>query len=193
MKTTYFDSRAMQTRIARFKSIPSQKNDALAKHGIPVEAMEMIAAKDIMYYLGPKNSVAGASGGTAPAVDGQPGLSVYVVKCPPGQGPMLHAHQRTHETFFCLDGRWEVRWNDDGSDSAILEPYDMIAVPVNVSRAFRNVSEREAHLLVMIQGDPNDMTDVAYAPAVGAELVNRHGPQAKAGFEKIGVTFDAGV
>jgi uncharacterized RmlC-like cupin family protein len=183
----------MEKQIVRFHDVPSLKSGALERYEIPVEAMEMIAAKDIRYYLGPMNALAAAGSGTGPAVGGTPGLSVYVVECPPGNGPMLHAHMRTRETFFCVDGRFEVRYGDRGEHRTELSPLDMIAVPTGVSRAFKNISQASAHLLVIIQGDPNDMTDIAYAPDVGKEVVRLFGPDAKSGFEKTGITFDAGV
>ncbi|WP_066270015.1 cupin domain-containing protein [Hydrogenophaga palleronii] len=100
---------------------------------------------------------------------------------------------RTRETFFCVDGRFEVRYGGPGKHRTELVPMDMIAVPTGVSRAFKNVSQAPAHLLVIIQGDPNDMADIAYAPEVGEEVVRQFGPGAKSGFEKTGITFDAGV
>lgn len=193
MKTTPITPEQMERRIARYAQVPSQKSGSLEKYDIPVEAMEMIAAKDIRYYLGPVEATSAAGGGTRPAVEGTPGLSVFVVECPPGNGPMLHAHMRTRESFFCIDGRFEVRYGDQGEHRTELAPLDMIAVPTGVTRAFRNIADRPAHLLVIIQGDPNDMTDIAYAPEVGVELVEKFGAKAKSGFERTGITFDAGV
>ena len=69
----------------------------------------------------------------------------------------------------------------------------MVAVPPGVTRKFRNVSDQDGHLFVMIQGDPKQMGDIQYTPAIGEELVRRFGPEAKSGFEKVGVHFTAGV
>ena len=94
--------------------------------------------------------------------------------------------------FFCVDGRFEITYGDAGEHAIVLEPRDMVAVPPGVTRKFKNVSDQDAHLLVMIQGDANQMGDILYTPEIGEEIVRRFGPGAKAGFEKTGIAFTAG-
>ncbi|MEI8268115.1 MAG: cupin domain-containing protein, partial [Betaproteobacteria bacterium] len=128
----------MEAHIARFARMKPKSRRYAEQAGIPAEAFEMIAAKNIFLLMAPE----GAGGANAsPAVKGAPGLTVNVCECPPGNGPMLHAHQSTRETFFCLRGRFEVRWGDQGELSTMLEEFDMIAVPPGVSRAFTNVGD----------------------------------------------------
>ena len=193
MKTKTVTPEEFEKCVARFSKVTPQKHDAAAQTGIPVEASEMVAAKEIRYYMGPAGSSTAVSGGTMPAVEGFPGMSVYLVACPPGNGPMLHAHMHTLESFFCVDGRFEITYGDHGENAIVLEPRDMVAVPPGVTRKFKNVSDQDAHLLVMIQGDPNQMGDILYTPDIGEEIVRRFGPGAKAGFEKTGIAFTAGV
>ena len=59
----------------------------------------MLTAKKLYSLLAPGN--ADGSHQFA-AAEGPPGLSITIAECPPGNGPMLHAHMNTHEIFFCL-------------------------------------------------------------------------------------------
>jgi uncharacterized RmlC-like cupin family protein len=191
MKTVTPSEIEMEARIARFAALQPKSRRYAEQSGIPAEAFEMIAAKNIYLLMAPE----GAGGANAmPAVSGAPGLTVNICECPPGNGPMLHAHQRTRETFLCLRGRFEVRWGDRGEQRTTLEEFDMIAVPPNVSRAFTNVGDATAYLLVMIQGGNDDLSDVAYAPEVGDEIARRYGAEVKQRFETtLGWNFKAGV
>jgi uncharacterized RmlC-like cupin family protein len=181
----------MEARIPRFARLEPKSRRYAERSGIPAEAFEMVAARHIYLLMAPE-----AAGGAnaAPAVRGAPGLTVNVCACPPGNGPMLHAHERTRETFFCLRGRFEVRWGDRGEHMTLLDEFDMVAVPPRVTRAFRKVGEDTAYLLVMIQGGNDDLNDVAYSPEVGKQIVQRFGPEVKERFETVlGWNFRAGV
>jgi uncharacterized RmlC-like cupin family protein len=191
MRTESWTPEQMATRIARFAALQPKSRRYAQASGIPAEAFEMIAAKHIYLLM----AAAGAGGANAaPAVTGAPGLTVNLCECPPGNGPMLHVHQRTRETFLCLDGRFEVRWGDVGEHRTTLERFDLIAVPPKVSRAFTNVGETTAYLLVMIQGGDEELNDVAYAPAVGDAIRQRFGADVLRRFEEVlGWNFRAGV
>lgn len=187
MKTRQVTPAEMERHIARFAKLQPQKAE-YEKRGIPTAAFEMLAAKTIYLLMAPE----GEQGSTAsPAVTGQPGLTVNIVRCPPGNGPLLHAHMHTQENFMALSGRWEVRWGDAGEHATILEPFDLIAVPKGTGRQFRNVGKDDALLLVLIQGE-EALNDIYYAPEVGEELVRRFGSDTKAAFEKIGFSFEMG-
>jgi quercetin dioxygenase-like cupin family protein len=112
--------------------------------------------------------------------------------CPPGQGPGLHSHRQTYETFTVLQGEFEVSWNDAGDESARLRRFDTISFPPGVCRAFRNVGSGEGILQVIITGGVHDMTDIAFSPTAKREIeAVRTGLAAE--FEKVGFTFNAGV
>jgi uncharacterized RmlC-like cupin family protein len=106
---------------------------------------------------------------------------------------MLHAHQTTCETFFCLNGRFSVKWGDDGEHEIFLDPYDMIAVPPRVVRNFTNVSDADAMLLVLIQGDRDRFQDVEMRPQDGAAIAARFGDEVFHNLEKAGLRFTAGL
>ena len=56
-----------------------------------------------------------------------------IAKCPPNQGPGLHNHQATFETFTVLKGKFLIAWNDDGSEEIILNELDTISIPPGVA------------------------------------------------------------
>jgi hypothetical protein len=90
-----------------------------------------------------------------------------------------------------MKGRFEVRWNDDGSGRAVLELYDTVSFPPGVCRAFRNIGEEEGILQVIITGGVHDMTDIDFSEKAKAEIeAVRAGLAAE--FEKVGFTFTAG-
>ena len=90
-----------------------------------------------------------------------------------------------------MKGRFEVRWNDDGSGSAILELYDTVSFPPGVCRAFRNVGNEEGILQVIITGGVHDMTDIDFSQQA-KEQIEAVRPGLSAEFEKAGFTFTAG-
>jgi uncharacterized RmlC-like cupin family protein len=189
MKTVTPTPQEMERCIARFRTLRPKSRRYAEQSGIPAEAFEMIAAKSIYLLMAP--DVAGGAN-ASPAITGAPGLTVNICECPPGNGPMLHAHERTRESFLCLRGSFEVRWGDEGQHRTLLESFDMVAVPPGVSRAFTNIGQETAYLLVMIQGE--DLADVAYSPQVGDEITRRYGAQVRQRFESVlGWNFKAGV
>ena len=126
----------------------------------------------------------------APIV-GAAGMTMTLAVCPPGQGPGLHSHRKTYETFTVMQGRFEVRWNDDGSGSAVLELYDTISLPPGVCRSFRNIGTDEGILQVIITGGVHDMSDIDFAPEAKRQIEAVR-PGLAAEFEKVGFTFTAG-
>jgi len=141
-------------------------------------------------------SVIGLDGDSSPINAGAPivgaaGMTMTLAVCPPGQGPGLHNHIKTYETFTVLKGRFEVSWGDDGSERAVLGPFDTISIPPGICRAFRNVGEEEGILQVIITGGVHDMADIAFTPAAKQDIESvRRGLSAE--FEKAGFTFTAG-
>ena len=188
MKTINICPEEMENHIVRFKDL-KPKQGLYKDLGIPNEAYEMLTAKTLYSLLAPGN--AGGSHQFAAAA-GPPGLSITIAECPPGNGPMLHAHMNTHEIFFCLTGRFEVSWGDEGQYSTILEPHDMVDVPLGVTRAFKNIDENVALLFVIILG--SDQSDVAYTHKIGEKLVKIFGNEVKEAIEThTSMKFTAGV
>jgi quercetin dioxygenase-like cupin family protein len=176
----------MRKRIARYgrlNPLPIQNPS------IPVKARDVVYSRKLL-------SVIGLDGAQTPINFGAPiigaaGMTMTLAVCPPGQGPGLHSHRQTYETFTVMKGRFEVSWNDDGSGRAILELYDTVSFPPGVCRSFRNVGDEEGILQVIITGGVHDMTDIDFAPKAKDDI-ERVRPGLAAEFEKIGFTFTAG-
>lgn len=187
MKTITISEKEMEKRVARFKDLrplPIQQSD------VPLEARDIVYARKLLSVIGLEDAQTPINAG-APIRDAA-GMTMTLAVCPPGQGPGLHAHRQTYETFTVLKGKFEVTWNDDGSERAVLELFDTVSFPPGVCRAFRNIGEDEGILQVLITGGVHDMTDIDFAEdarrrieAVGRGLSKE--------FERAGFTFTAGT
>jgi mannose-6-phosphate isomerase-like protein (cupin superfamily) len=180
----------MASRIVRFDTIQPKKSRLEAAEGIPAKALEAIAANSIYLYMAP--GTAPGAGNQNPGIKSLDGLTVNICRCPPGDGPALHAHDRTVETFMTLRGEFEVSWGDTGEHLTALKQFDMISVPPRVMRSFRNIGTEEAILLVLIQGETRDVaTDVQYAPETGRRIADEFGEDVRTRIEQMGWRFDA--
>ena len=192
MKTITVTREEMESRVARFSQITPQSNSYSEEDGIPKEAYEMLTAKTLYLLMSPECQ--GGPMAHQPAVVTKDKMSVIIAECPPGDRPLLHAHHRTNETFFCLDGRFRIRWGDEGENQTFLEQYDMIAVPPGVVRDFTNVSDKTARLLVWITGETeDDFNDIEMPPIEAQRLEKKFGNEVLEKFKNIGVNFNAGV
>ena len=192
MKTITVTLEEMESRVARFSQISPQSNSYSEEDGIPKEAYEMLTAKTLYLLMSPECQ--GGPMAHQPAVVTKDKMSVIIAECPPGDRPLLHAHHRTNETFFCLDGRFRIRWGDEGENQTFLEQYDMIAVPPGVVRDFTNVSDKTARLLVWITGETeDDFNDIEMPPIEAQRLEEKFGNEVLEKFKNIGVSFNAGV
>lgn len=194
METVQVTPEQMEGRIARFSAMKARSRQAQAAQGIPEEVSEFMAADRNFTYLAPL--VANDSPITRFAAlrggDAGNAITISLAICAPGKGPQLHAHMATIESFFCLKGRFEIRWGDKGEHAVGLGPYDFIAVPKGVVRTFCNVSDEEGHLLVVIQGDKDGFNDVYHTPEVGETIAQRFGEDVKRKLEATGRRFTAG-
>ncbi len=162
----------MKSRIARFTDLVSTKARHAEGKGIPLEVLEMITAKSTFNMMSPGN-LGGQLSPNPPVIGGDAAVfRLGFAICPPGNGPGLHVHWNTHETFIATTGKWEIRWGDKGEERTVIEPFDLIAVPPGVSRQFINISAQDAHLMVIIQGQPGEFDDVGRVPET-AELIEK--------------------
>ena len=179
----------MKSRIARFKDLVSTKAKHAEGKGIPAEVLEMITAKSTFNVMSP-DGLGGQLSPKPPVVGGDAGVfRLGIVTCPPGTGPGLHVHWKTHETFMALTGKWEVLWGDKGEEKTIIEPFDLIAVPPQVTRTFINVSDADAHLLVIIQGKKEEFDDVGRVPETAQKVAQKYGPEMVKKLESLGWQF----
>jgi uncharacterized RmlC-like cupin family protein len=187
MENPVSDSTEMEQRqIARIKNLKPTKHDfTTANVGVPIEAYEMVASKNIYLLLAPKERTRSFS---EPAILGAPGLEVSIVECPPENGPPLHVHERTRETFMPLTGSYQVNWGPNGEHSTVLGIFDMFAVPPGVYRSFKNVSGADAKMLVIVQGEAGEvMNDIYYSESLGARVTEKFGAAIWDKFKKLGL------
>jgi len=187
MKTIRLSAAQMQQRIARFKSLaplPIQMSD------IPLAARDVVYSRKLLSVIWLEEEASTPINANAP-IRGAAGMTMTLAVCPPGQGPRLHSHRQTYETFTVLKGRFEVSWNDDGSESAVLELFDTVSFPPGVCRAFRNVGAEEGILQVLITGGVHDMTDIDFSENARREIEAVR-PGLAREFEKVGFSFTAG-
>ena len=92
-----------------------------------------------------------------------------MIRCEPGKGAALHSHL-TQEVFVPLSGRWAIFWGPEGEKEVILEPRDVISVPIHIMRGFRNVGDDTAMMLAVVGGRdpgrvgwPDSLKDMARA------------------------------
>jgi quercetin dioxygenase-like cupin family protein len=183
MKTITMSQDQMGQRISRYAAL---KPLPIQNASIPEKARDVVYSRKLLSVIGLENARTPINEG-APII-GAAGMTMTLAVCPPGQGPGLHAHRQTYETFTVIKGRFEVRWNDDGSGSAILELYDTVSFPPGVCRSFRNVGDEEGILQVIITGGVHDMTDIAFSEKAKREIEAVR-PGLAAEFEKAGFTF----
>jgi uncharacterized RmlC-like cupin family protein len=179
----------MKPRIARFKELKPRASHWEKDLGIPPEVLRMFNPKANYVLMAPE----GMPGRLSPSpaiVDGDKGvIRVGIALAEAGDGPGLHVHWKTTETFMALSGRWKIRWGDDGQEHVILEPFDMISVPPRVTRQFINVSDQDAHLLVIIQGQKEDFNDVGRLPQAAAPIIEKYGVEMIDKLERNGWRF----
>jgi mannose-6-phosphate isomerase-like protein (cupin superfamily) len=184
MKTIQISKEEMEKRIARFQDL---KPLPVQNESIPEKARDVVYSRKLLSVIGLQTST--PINAEAP-IRGAAGMTLTLAVCPPGQGPGLHAHRRTYETFTVLKGEFEVSWNDEGTERTTLRAFDTICVPPGVCRAFRNMGQEEGILQVIITGGVHDMNDIAFSPNARREIEAVR-PGLAAEFERIGFTFDA--
>ncbi len=179
----------MEGRVTRFEKLVPYKKDLQRTDGLPPEATEKLSAGNVFPLIVPM----GHSGRsrTAP-VYGNQGLYIAIAECRCGDdGPPPHVHSETQESFYVLDGSFEMYSGFDNESMVQAWPNDLIAMPKGIMRAFRNTADKPARLLVIIQG-PDRMNDtVSLSRRIGDEFEKRFGAETIEAYARIHVTFDA--
>ena len=188
MQTVNPSRAEIDERVARFGRLEPMST-MKGNDRVPLAARDIIFARKIMPVVLEKTD--SPFGNQAP-VYGAAGMTMFISVCPPGQGPALHAHVKTFETFTVLDGTLEFSLNDDGGEKIVLNQWDTFSCPPGVNRGFRNVGAQDAVLLTVITGGINDRNDIGLPPAI-ARQIEAVDPNALEVFKtKMGLRFDAG-
>jgi quercetin dioxygenase-like cupin family protein len=173
-------------RVARFAELrqwPVQDDDE-----VPQEARDLFLARRLLTVAIPAG-LQGPFANPAPISDVE-GFSLNIAICPPGQGPGLHIHRSTTETFTCLKGKFRVYYGDDGEYETILHELDTVSFPPGTMRGFQNVGDADGYLQVLITGPVDDMNDISFKPEMRDRLA-AFGEGVVAAIEARGTRFDA--
>ena len=188
MTTKSLTPEQVEARVARFNKLQTYQRQNFEAHNIPPGAVEKVTARKVYPVMAPADYQGRSAG--AP-VKGPRGLIVSIAECEPGNGPGLHRHLNTVENFFCLSGRFEISWGDEGQYKTVLEPNDMISVPRGENRKFFNIGNEVGRLLVMIVPETEaQVYPIAYAPSLAKEIESEYGRKAVEGLQTIGFKFE---
>lgn len=188
MQTVNPSRAEIDERVARFARLEPMST-MKGNDRVPLAARDIIFARKIMPVVLEKTD--SPFGNQAP-VYGAAGMTMFISVCPPGQGPALHAHVKTFETFTVLEGKFEFYLGDRGEETVVLEQWDSFSCPPGWCRGFRNVDTKDSVLQTVITGGVHDRNDIGLPPIV-AEQLEAIGPEVLDEFKKIGLSFDAGV
>ena len=190
MKTLKLTEEYMEKRVSRFlnlEPLPIQIDKT-----VPQAGKDIVYARQLLSVIGLDPSEGKTPINSGAPIIGAGGITITLAKCPVGQGPGLHNHLSTFETFTVLEGEFLIKWNDDGSEELKIQKYDTISIPPGVCRSFTNVGNEEGLLQVIISGGVHDMNDIAFTPYAEKEM-NDIEPNLSKKFKNIGFKFDAGV
>ena len=193
MKTVQISPQDMERYVARFDDLVANK--ARTSDTIPPEARELLTAratKTVIAHTDASNTPWGAGGDGGP-IPGPKDFAVVIAECEPHNGPGLHSHAKSTETFTCIQGRFRIEWGDAGEHSIELGLFDTVSVPPGVMRRFQNISDETGLLYVILQGGERGLGDVEFAPSVGDEIRTRFGEGVMTELEGVGYSFDAGL
>jgi len=168
-------------RVARFDRLqPMSTVKDLAS--VPQDAMDIIFARKLMPVV--LEHTKNPFGHTA-AIYGAGGMTMNVSICPPQQGPCLHSHNATYETFLVLDGAFEFSVGDEGQEKIVLNKWDVFSCPPGMYRGFRNIADRDSVLLTVITGPVHERDDVAVPPKVTEQVRSGFGEDVLTAFKTI--------
>ena len=188
MKTLKITKPTMEKRVSRFdelKPLPIQIDK-----DIPQAGKDIVYARELLSIIGLENNSQNTPINKNAPITGAAGITMTIAKCPQGQGPALHNHISTYETFTVLQGTFLIEWNDDGSESLELGYLDTISIPPGVCRSFKNISKQDGLLQVIISGGIHDMNDIAFTKAAKDKMEKISSGLSKK-FEDQGFKFDA--
>ena len=119
MKTLKISKEEMLKRVSVFKDLkplPIQLDK-----NIPQEGKDIVYARELLSVIGLDPSEGKTPINSGAPIVGAGGITMTLAKCPVGQGPGLHNHLATFETFTVLEGEFLIKWNDDGSEELVLK------------------------------------------------------------------------
>mgnify|MGYP003312419019 CR=1 FL=1 len=114
MKTLKISKEEMLKRVSVFKDLkplPIQLDKS-----IPQEGKDIVYARELLSIIGLENNSHNTPINKNAPITGAAGITMTIAKCPPNQGPGLHNHQATFETFTVLKGKAKISMRKIGND-----------------------------------------------------------------------------
>jgi quercetin dioxygenase-like cupin family protein len=162
----------LEKRISRFDRLQPMST-AKDLGWVPQGAMDIIYARKLMPVV--LDDVTKNPFGNAAPIFGASGMTMFISIMPPGQGPCLHSHNTTFETFMVLEGTIEYFIGDPIEHRVTLNKWDVFSCPPRVYRGFQNVGTGQAVQLTVITGLGENRDDVSMPTAVAEQLEREHG------------------
>ena len=175
----------IESRVSRFSELqPMSTANDLAWVG--QEAMDVFYARKLMPVI--LDDTKNPFGNQAPII-GAAGSTMFVSIMPPGQGPCLHSHNGTFETFMVLDGTIEYHIGDPVAHVVTLEKWDVLSCPPNVYRGFHNAGDKDAVQLTVITGTGEGRDDVSMPDSIAQTVEKDFGKNVVDAFRSV-FSFD---
>jgi quercetin dioxygenase-like cupin family protein len=175
----------LDKRISRFSELkPMSTVDDLAWVG--QEAMDVFYARKLMPVI--LDDTENPFGNAAPII-GAAGSTMFVSIMPPGQGPCLHSHNGTFETFMVLEGTIEYYIGEPVEHTRVLNKWDVLSCPPMVYRGFKNIGDTDAVQLTVITGTGDNRDDVSMPDSIAQQVEKDHGKEIVEAFRSI-FSFD---
>lgn len=171
----------LDQRIGRFKELQAMST-AKDLGWVPQGAMDIVYARKIMPVI--LDDTKNPFGNIAP-IFGAAGTTMFISILPPGQGPCLHSHNDTFETFFVLEGTIEYEIGDPVTHRVTLEKWDCLSCPPRIYRGFHNVGKTDAVQLTVITGLGNARDDVSMPNAIAERVRNEYGGKVLEAFSSV--------
>ena len=165
-------------RVARYDALQPMSTSRDLE-GVPQAAQDIVFARRIMPVI--LEDTKNPFGNSAP-IFGAAGTTMFISVMPPGQGPCLHNHSTTFETFMVLEGSIEYEIGEPVAHRVRLGKWDVFSCPPNVYRGFRNVGGAPAVQLTVITGLGAGRDDVTMPDSVARSVEREHGPEVLAAF-----------
>ena len=172
----------LDSRISRFAKLQPMSTATKDLAWVPQDAMDIIFARKLMPMI--LDDTKNPFGNEAP-IFGAANTTMFMSILPPGQGPCLHSHNGTFETFMVLEGRIEYEIGEPVAHRITLEKWDAFSCPPRVYRGFRNVGTTAAVQLTVITGLAEGRDDVSMPHSVAERVEREHGAKVLEAFKGV--------
>jgi quercetin dioxygenase-like cupin family protein len=172
----------LERRVSRFSQLKQMTTATKDLAWVPQEAIDIIFARKLMPVIldDTKNPF-----GTEAPIFGAARTTMFISILPPGQGPCLHSHNDTFETFMVLEGRIEYHIGEPIAHYVTLDKWDVFSCPPRVYRGFRNVGTTDAVQLTVLTGLADGRDDVSMPHSIAERVEREHGVKVREAFGKV--------